>query len=167
MNLASMNRYKYMINQNTGQCSQSEEICRCEGQKKGLWMTFGPVVKKWKGGSLLCFCMQRLEGSTDFLRGMMSSFKCRIETIILYISNFPYIIIHNACFKGLYTCRPSSWKTIPKADGCKATVSLNNSPLCHLTLKSTKTLLLSFCAIQTSLQLSMSLLAFTKPSEPM
>lgn len=46
--------------------------------------------------------------------------------------------IHNARFKGLYACLPYSWKTIPKADGCKATVSLGYGHSCPLTFKSTK-----------------------------
>lgn len=48
------------------------------------------------------------------------------------------VIIHDSSFKGLNTCPLFCWKSVPKADRRKATVSLNYSHLCHLTLKSTK-----------------------------
>lgn len=127
MNLAWTHRYKYMINQNTGQYSQFEEICCYEGQKKGpLWMIFD---ERWKGGSLWAKNQEEVGMKRV---AQLSSLKCWTE------NNFPHIIIHDSCFKGLNTCPLFCWKTVPKADRRKATVSLNYSHLCHLTLKSTK-----------------------------
>lgn len=78
------------------------------------------------------------------------------------------LLICNACFKGAHV-QSESCNCYLIADRYKGTVSLNYSHLCSLTLESIeKDPVFEFlCHSHTSPQPSVSLLAFTQPSEPM
>lgn len=172
MNLASMNRYKYMINQNTGQCSQSEETYCCEGQKKCLCFEWHLVLwlKSEREGLCLCCAFaakmwrqvraKRVEQRKAVAKSHNVKLKPLLPSSIFaclrdYTQNLPLLLLEN------FNC----FLTV---DRCKETVPLNHSHLVHLTLKSTKRVcFLNSCVIHTSLRLSVSLLAFAQPSEPM
>lgn len=104
MNLASMNRYKYMINQNTGQHSQSEEMCCCEGQKKCICFEWH-LVFWWKSEreDLFLCCVCAVENVEQVSAKWVVQRRFHHLNAKLKPLHFLQFSMKNACFRGLHT----------------------------------------------------------------